>query len=60
MCSLKEFCFTFEIDESICSLQNATGKKLDPRCEIDMHIAIFTFQLYRFILDVHNDVRQFS
>jgi hypothetical protein len=36
------------------------GQKLDPRCEINKHIFVFTYQLYIFILVVYNDVHQFS
>jgi hypothetical protein len=38
---------------------NIQGQKLDPRCEINKHIFVFTNQLYKFIL-VYNDVHQFS
>jgi hypothetical protein len=40
-----------------CNMQE---QKLDPRCEINKHIAVFTYQLYRFTLDIYNDVHQFS
>jgi hypothetical protein len=39
---------------------NIQGQKLDPRCEINQHIFLFTYQLYRFVLVVYNDVHQFS
>jgi hypothetical protein len=39
---------------------NIQGQKLDPRCEINKHIFAFTYQLYRFILVVYNDVHNFS
>jgi hypothetical protein len=46
-------------DENIHS-GTKQGQKLDPRCEINKHIFVFTYQLYIFILVVYNDVRQFS
>jgi hypothetical protein len=41
---------------------NIQGQKLDPRCEINKHIFVFTYQLYIFILElvVYNDVHQSS
>jgi hypothetical protein len=39
---------------------NIQGQKLDPRCEINQHIFVFTYQLYIFILLVYNYVHQFS
>jgi hypothetical protein len=35
-------------------------KKLDPRCDIKKHIIVFTYLLYRFIINVYNDVHHFS
>jgi hypothetical protein len=37
---------------------NIQGQKLDPRCEINKHIFVFTKQLYIFILVVYNNVHQ--
>jgi hypothetical protein len=39
-----------------CSIQ---GQKLDPQCEINKYIFVFTYQLYRLILVVYNDVHIF-
>jgi hypothetical protein len=39
---------------------NMKGQKIDPRCEINKHIFVFTYQLYIFIVVVYNDVHQFS
>jgi ABC-type transporter lipoprotein component MlaA len=39
---------------------NMQGQKLDPWCEINKHIFVFTNQLYIIILVVYNDVHQFS
>ena len=39
---------------------NIQGQKLDPRCEINKHIFVFTYQLYIFILVAYNNVQQFS
>jgi hypothetical protein len=39
---------------------NIQGHKLDPRCEINKHIFVFTYLLYLFILVVYDDVHHFS
>ena len=39
---------------------NIQGQNLDPLCEINKHIFVNTYQLYRFIPVVYNDVYQFS
>jgi hypothetical protein len=39
---------------------NIQGQKLDPWCEINKHIFVFTYQLYKFMLVVYNDVHHFS
>ena len=36
------------------------GKQLDSWYENNTHIVVFTYQLYRFILNVYNGVHQFS
>jgi hypothetical protein len=38
---------------------NIQGQKLNPLCEINKHIFVFTYQLYIFILVVYNE-HQFS
>jgi hypothetical protein len=40
-----------------CKIQE---QKLDPWWEINKHIVVFTHQFYRLILNVYNDVHQFS
>jgi hypothetical protein len=35
-------------------------QKLDQRCEINKHIVVFTYQLYRFVLGIYNDMHKFS
>jgi hypothetical protein len=47
-------------EEPASHLKEIQGQKLDPRCEIHKHIFVFTYQLYRFILVLYNDVDQFS
>jgi hypothetical protein len=39
---------------------NIQGQKLDPRCEINKQIFVYTNQLYIFIIVVYNEVLQFS
>jgi hypothetical protein len=39
---------------------NIQGQKLDPRCEINKQIFVFTYQLYKFMLVVYIDVHHFS
>jgi hypothetical protein len=39
---------------------NIQGQKLDPRCEINKHIFVFTYQLYKFMLVVYNYVHHFA
>jgi hypothetical protein len=50
--------FAFYRDENIRSMQQ--GQKLDPRCEINKHIFVFTYQLYKFMLVVYIDMHYFS
>ena len=48
----------FKRNENIYVLCNLQGQKLDSRHEIYKHIVVFTYQLYRFMLDVYNDVNK--
>jgi hypothetical protein len=59
-CYSEETRFAFQRNENIMFYAIYKGEKLDSRYEINTHIVVFTYQFYRFILDVYNDVHQFS